>query len=151
MTIHPLPPEGDRIMSLQQFATAAEGLDRYTDSLRFRIWTELAEAHSSLLEREPLPEGAPSHEELAARYLDGIRETIAELMYACDLAYRALGLSQPFGAYFQYVHAPVVVRRCVRRLLGEQEPASEPAPVKATAELPSNAGGEGAGGLPECN
>ena len=138
-------------MSLQQFAEAAQVLDRYTDSLRFGIWTELDEAHGLLLELETLPEGAPSDEELAGRYLDGIRGTIGELMYACDLAYRALGLSQPFGAYFQYVHAPLVVRRRIRRLLGEQEPASEPAPVKATDEPPSNAEGNGAGGLPECN
>ena len=74
-------------MSLQQFAEAAQVLDRYTDSLRFRIWTELDEAHGLLLERETLPEGAPSDEELAGRYLDGIRGTIGELMYACDLAY----------------------------------------------------------------
>ena len=57
-------------MSLQQFAEAAQVLDRYTDSLRFRIWTELDEAHGLLLERETLPEGAPSDEELAGRYLD---------------------------------------------------------------------------------
>jgi len=138
-------------MSLQQFAEAAQVLDRYTDSLRFRIWTELDEAHGLLLERETLPEGAPSDEELAGRYLDGIRGTISELMYACDLAYRALGLSQPFGAYFQYVHAPLVVRRRVRRLLGEQEPRSEPVSVTATHEPMSNAGADGAGGLPECN
>ena len=138
-------------MSLQQFAEAAQVLDRYTDSLRFRIWTELDEAHGLLLERETLPEGAPSDEELAGRYLDGIRGTIGELMYACDLAYRALGLSQPFGAYFQYVHAPLVVRRRVRRLLGEQEPRSEPVSVTATPEPLSHAGGDGAGGLPECN
>src|SRR5438128_6947629 len=150
MTSHP-GTKRRIIMSLQQSAEAAQVLDRYTDSLRFRIWTELDEAHGLLLERETLPEGAPSDEELAGRYLDGIRETIGELMYACDLAYGALELSQPFGAYFQYVHAPLVVRRRVRRLLGEQEPPSEPAPVKATDEPPTNAEGGSGAGLAECS
>jgi hypothetical protein len=138
-------------MSLEQFGAAAEVLDRSTDSLRYRMWTEFAEAHGLLLERDTFPERSPSNEELAGLYLRGIRQTIFDLMYGCDLAYRALGLSEPFSTYFDYVEAPAVVRRQVRRLLGDEELPGEQAPVQEKDEPPSNAGGDSPGGLPECN
>jgi hypothetical protein len=41
-------------------------------TLRYRIWTELAEAEQIVEDRGELPEGAPSHEAVAGLCLTGL-------------------------------------------------------------------------------
>ena len=61
---------------------------------------DCAEAEQIVEDRGELPEGAPSHEAVAGLCLSGTRQAIMELMNACDMAHDALGLAQPFQAYF---------------------------------------------------
>ena len=60
---------------------------------------------------------------MAGLCLSGTRQAIMEMMNACDMAHGALGLTQPFQAYFQYVDAPPEIRRPIRRLLAGGEGA----------------------------
>jgi len=119
----PGPVQRYLIMSAEKLWEAVGLLDRFADTLRYRIWTELAEAEQIVEDRGELPEGAPSHEAVAGLCLSGTRQAIMELMNACDMAHDALGLAQPFQAYFQYVDAPPEIRRPIRRLLARREGA----------------------------
>ena len=108
-------------MSAEKLSEAVGLLDRFAETLRYRIWTELAEAEQIVEDRGELPEGAPSHEAVAGLCLSGTRQAIRELMNACDMAHDALGLAQPFETYFQYAYASPGIRRRIRRLLAGGE------------------------------
>ena len=108
-------------MSEEKFSEAVDLLDRFADTLRYRVWTELAEAQHILEDRGELPEGAPSHEAVAGLCLSGTRQVITELMNACDLAHAALGMRRPFAVYFDYEDSSPSVQRQVRRVLDGED------------------------------